>query len=348
MPVKRRSTPRLLVVALAVPVVVLVYLAVAGRRSARLGRDVVAAFLAVTVIGSIYAEVAARAAVTPARRQPLPLTVAMALVLAVIGSGLPSAPTHAANADGESVIAVALNHLGAKYVIGTEGPTTFDCSGLVYYAFMKADQLPLIGGRRMRAAGYYTYFSTRGMSSKTTGHRGDLVAYGKDGVIRHIGIYLGDGKVVSALEEGVKVHGIDALVENKFVAFLNVPWGTTVTDTSTDTSDQMTTSTFVSNVPQGADQPQSAGDGNNQGDEQTPASDVIAQGYAFGSMNVRENAGSAEAIVSWVTRGQTVDILASTKTSGGALWYNIRKPSGKEGWVWSGWMKVVSGSVDGG
>jgi len=344
MQVVRRSAPRALVLGLAVPVVALVYLATASRGVLRFGRNIAAAFLAATVVGSVYAEVAAKAAVTPARRQPLPLTIALAAAIAVMGAGVRTTPTRAATDDAESVIAVALNQLGAPYAIGAEGPDVFDCSGLVYFAFNKADQLPLIGGRRMRAAGYYTWFSSRGMTSKTTGHRGDLVAYGSDGEIRHIGIYLGDDKVVSALEEGVKVHGINALVYNKFVAFLNVPWGTTPadttttsTDTSTDTADQVTTTVFVNSVPKGSDQ--------QTGDNQTTQSDVIAQGLAVGSMNVRDTAGSASTIISWVTRGQTVDIIDSTKTSGGALWYEIRKPSGKEGWVWSGWMEVVSGSV---
>ena len=70
-------------------------------------------------------------------------------------------------------------------------------------------------------------------------------------------------------------------------------------------------------------------------------------GYAFGSMNVREAAGPNETITSWVTRGKTLQILKAGKSPGGALWYYVRKPSGVEGWVWSGWVRIVSGSVDG-
>ena len=62
MPVKRRRAPRWLIVALALPVFVAVYVAVAGRRLLSIGRGFVVGFLAVTVIGSVYAEVAARTA----------------------------------------------------------------------------------------------------------------------------------------------------------------------------------------------------------------------------------------------------------------------------------------------
>lgn len=38
---------------------------------------------------------------------------------------------------GAVLVAEARKHLGAKYVFGTEGPTTFDCSGLVVYCLRK-------------------------------------------------------------------------------------------------------------------------------------------------------------------------------------------------------------------
>jgi cell wall-associated NlpC family hydrolase len=39
----------------------------------------------------------------------------------------------AGTAGSGSLVAEARKHLGAKYVFGTEGPVTFDCSGLVVY-----------------------------------------------------------------------------------------------------------------------------------------------------------------------------------------------------------------------
>jgi hypothetical protein len=337
MPVKRTRAPRWLIAALAVPVIVAVYLSVMARRTVGVGRSLLVGFLAVTVVGSVYAEVAARTAITPARRQPLPLTAALVLAVLIMGAGLPTAGVRAARSDADSVVQAAMAYLGADYVLGSQGPKTFDCSGLVYRAFKDAGQLPLIGGRRMRAANYYKWFASRGLSSTTEGRRGDLVVFGKGA---HIGIYLGNGKVISAVIPTVKIHGINALSTNKFTAFLHVPWGTTPVE--------MTTTTFVNKVPGN----KGKGDKNKTDitgatDEDKPAKDAIAVGYAFGSMNVREAAGPNETITSWVTRGKTLQILKAGKSPGGALWYYVRKPSGVEGWVWSGWVRIVSGSVDG-
>ena len=344
MAVKRHSAPRWLVVALAVPVIVVAYLAVASRRAASLGRGLAVGFLAVTVIGSVYAEVAARSAIAPARRQPLPLTAALVLALMLIGSGLPSAPARAARSDADGVVQAALAYKGAHYVLGAEGPRTFDCSGLVYRAFKDAGQLPLIGGRRMRAEGYYKWFASRGLSSRTKGSRGDLVVYGRGA---HIGIYLGDGKVISALIPRVKVHGLNSLSVNKFTAFLHVPWGARPADLQPATP-ELTTTAFVNRVPKGSDKG-NGGISSQPGGRGTPdrGPDAKALGYAFGSLYVRDAADPDATIISWVTRGRTVEILKAGRSPGGALWYYVRKPSGFEGWVWSGWMKVVSGSVDG-
>ncbi|TMC61395.1 MAG: hypothetical protein E6J17_08550, partial [Chloroflexi bacterium] len=97
------------------------------------------------------------------------------------------------------------------------GPRAFDCSGLVYYVFRRTGNLWRIGGRRMSAYGYYTYFRHRGRASRTGGRPGDLVVWGGGS---HIGIYLGHGKAISTLTNGVHIHGIYA-VTARFTAFLH-------------------------------------------------------------------------------------------------------------------------------
>lgn len=345
MPVKR-SPSRLLVVLLALPVIATVYVAFFGRRATSIGRSVAAGLLGATVIGSVYAEVAARQALAPARRAPLPLTLAAAVALVLVTSGLPVAPVRAANSQADNVVEAALAYLGAPYVWGAEGPNTFDCSGLVYRAFKDAGELPLISGQRRTAAGYYRYFANRGLTSKTDGRRGDLVIYGGGS---HMGIYLGDGKVVSALTQGVTVHGLNAL-HSDFTTFLNVDWAPDAT------SETVTTTEFVSNVPAGmpdedtTDEDGQATDdtsGTDTSGTDSQAHDAIAKGFAFGSLNLRtEHAPGAE-IIGWVSKGTTFDILATGKSDSGALWYKVRKTSGKVGWIWSHWVQVVDGSVDG-
>lgn len=351
MPVKR-SPSRLLVVLVALPVIAAVYVAFFGRRATSIGRSVAAGLLGATVIGSVYAEVAARQALAPARRAPLPLTLAAAVALVLVTSGLPTAaPVRAANSQADNVVQAALAYLGAPYVWGAEGPNTFDCSGLVYRAFKDAGELPLISGERRTAAGYYRYFANRGLTSKTDGRRGDLVIYGGGS---HMGIYLGDGKVVSALTQGVTVHGLNAL-RSDFTTFLNVDWAPDAT------SETVTTTEFVSNVP--ADLPdedttdedgQATDDtsgtdtsGTDTSGTDTQAHDAIATGFALGSMNLRVEPAPGMQILGYVSRDTTFEILAAGRSPGGALWYKVRKTSGKVGWIWSHWVQVVDGSVDG-
>lgn len=115
------------------------------------------------------------------------------------------------------VIAAARHHLGAPYVWATDGPRTFDCSGLVYRAFKEAREAGVIGGTRKTAAGYMLAFERRGQASRTHGRPGDLVVYGHGS---HIGIYLGNGMVISALTSGVRRHGLRRLTV-PFTEFLH-------------------------------------------------------------------------------------------------------------------------------
>lgn len=131
-----------------------------------------------------------------------------------VSTSLPAGITPAAR----SVIQAALNHLGAPYVFGATGPTTFDCSGLVWYAFRSTGHFAIIGDGAYRGgSAIYNYFRSRGLASRTDGRPGDIVAY--DGGM-HIGIYLGNGRVISALTRGVSIHGLYA-VNLPFTAFLH-------------------------------------------------------------------------------------------------------------------------------
>ncbi|GHF84610.1 cell wall-associated NlpC family hydrolase [Amycolatopsis bartoniae] len=101
--------------------------------------------------------------------------------------GLP-APTSAA----QTAINVALGKLGSSYVWGATGPSTFDCSGLTQYAYGKAGiSLP----RTSQAQ------STVGKAvPRAQLQPGDLVFFGSP--VHHVGIYLGDGKMVHAPDTG--------------------------------------------------------------------------------------------------------------------------------------------------
>lgn len=122
----------------------------------------------------------------------------------------------------EAVIAAARSYLGVPYRIGSEGPYLFDCSGLVFRAFADAGEQARIGEARLGAAGYLRWFAARDLltTDAEQAQRGDLVVYG-NGV--HIGIYLGDGRVISALVTGVAVHSLGGITIAP-TGFLAVDW----------------------------------------------------------------------------------------------------------------------------
>jgi cell wall-associated NlpC family hydrolase len=116
------------------------------------------------------------------------------------------------------VIAIAKAQIGDPWRYSATGPNAFDCSGLVTYAFREAGQLSRIGGGTYRSASsLYAYFSRRGLASRHGGRVGDLVIYGGGA---HVGVYLGNGRVISTLTSGVRVHGLYA-VYSRFTAFLH-------------------------------------------------------------------------------------------------------------------------------
>jgi len=81
-------------------------------------------------------------------------------------------------------------------VWGAAGPTAFDCSGLVQWAFTQAGiSLP-------RTAAAQSTVGTAVSQSQL--RPGDLVLFYTP--VSHIGIYVGDGKVINATQPGEPVQ----------------------------------------------------------------------------------------------------------------------------------------------
>jgi cell wall-associated NlpC family hydrolase len=100
-----------------------------------------------------------------------------------------------------TAVQAALTRVGAPYSWGAAGPSAFDCSGLVMWAFQQAG-VSLPHSSQALAAG--------GMPvSRDDLQPGDVVNYYSDA--SHSGIYVGDGMVVHASTYGqpVKVVPID-------------------------------------------------------------------------------------------------------------------------------------------
>ena len=162
--------------------------------------------------------------------------VVAALAGTVLTATVAPAPVAAATA-ADKVIAVATAQIGDPWVYGASGPSSFDCSGLVIYSFKQAGYGTVIGNGTYRSAkALYDWFRSRGKASPTGGRRGDLVVYGGGS---HVGIYLGDGRVISTLTSGVRIHGLHAVTAS-FTAFLHTGMsGTTSTATTTLSTSQV-------------------------------------------------------------------------------------------------------------
>jgi len=149
-----------------------------------------------------------------------PLLVGALAAAAFIVSQAP-APVAAADpgptmSAASAIVQGAESHLGAHYQHGAAGPTRFDCSGLVYRVFTDVGLGSRIGYLRS-ADGLYRYFARRGLASRTNPQVGDLVIWG-GGV--HVGIYVGHGRAISALTDGVRVAPVSAVLSG-FTAYLH-------------------------------------------------------------------------------------------------------------------------------
>jgi len=97
-----------------------------------------------------------------------------------------------ATTKGEQIVENAKKHLGKAYVYGASGPNAFDCSGFTSYVYKQAGY-----SINRTAAGQYS----NGVSvSKGDLKPGDLVMFTYRGMygIGHVGIYIGDGKMIHA------------------------------------------------------------------------------------------------------------------------------------------------------
>lgn len=94
---------------------------------------------------------------------------------------------------GDSIVALAREQIGARYVHGGTSPTRgFDCSGLVRY-IASALHIPVPRTARLQArVGEAVPRDTADLRP------GDLVTFGRGARISHIGIYVGEGRFIHA------------------------------------------------------------------------------------------------------------------------------------------------------
>ncbi len=110
---------------------------------------------------------------------------------------------------GRRVVKIALAQRGKRYVRGASGPRAFDCSGLVRYAYRKAGVSSRLGGGHSARA-MLRWARVHHRASRSHPRVGDVVIYGGG---THAAIYIGHGKVISALNprQGIRVTSLRAL-----------------------------------------------------------------------------------------------------------------------------------------
>lgn len=113
---------------------------------------------------------------------------------APVFAGLPAAPT--ANSTGERVVAAVRSAVGSPYGWGSAGPSSFDCSGLTSWAYAQAGKQIPRTSQAQAAAGTPVAISDL--------QPGDIVAY--YGGASHVGIYIGNGKIIDSLNQGTTVQ----------------------------------------------------------------------------------------------------------------------------------------------
>jgi peptidoglycan DL-endopeptidase CwlO len=112
---------------------------------------------------------------------------------------------------GATALRNALTRQGDPYIWGAAGPSTFDCSGLVVWAFgQEGISLPHYTGDLWNAGMHV---------SRSDLEPGDLVFFFAD--ISHVGIYLGSGLMVDAPTYGIPV-GVHQIFWSNYVGAVRI------------------------------------------------------------------------------------------------------------------------------
>ncbi len=117
-----------------------------------------------------------------------------------------------------AALQAAESRRGLPYVWGASGPTSFDCSGLVQWAFAQAGiAMPRVAADQARTGPAVPVSELE---------PGDLLFYYTDptapGYISHVAIYLGNGWMIQAPEPGLDVEVVPASFGTQFAGAVRV------------------------------------------------------------------------------------------------------------------------------
>lgn len=115
--------------------------------------------------------------------------------------------------DASGIAGYAMQYNGCRYVFGTAGPRTFDCSGFTQWVYEHTVNIALphssedqSNGYTLDANGNYVRRGTK-ITSQSALRAGDLVFFYNDGYgAGHVGIYIGGGQMIAADNSRVGVR----------------------------------------------------------------------------------------------------------------------------------------------
>lgn len=148
------------------------------------------------------------------------ITLPLALVVGVLLTNVaPAAATISPKTDFTKIFSIAKTKVGDPWRHFAKGPNKFDCVGYAWYIYNYVGLKDKIGGYR-GVKSYYTWFRQHGAVSRDNPKPGDLVIWGD---FQHVGMYIGDGKAISALINpwGVKVHPVKGWLNEPFRYYLH-------------------------------------------------------------------------------------------------------------------------------
>ena len=122
---------------------------------------------------------------------------------------------------GEKIVSTGKSKLGCPYVWGASGPNAFDCSGFVMWV-MKQHGISL----PHNAAGQYYALASKNIGTNWHNAKaGDVVfySYGGPGSSHHVGIYVGNGKVMHASSSHGRVVITSVTYSNGHIAAICRP-----------------------------------------------------------------------------------------------------------------------------
>jgi cell wall-associated NlpC family hydrolase len=127
-------------------------------------------------------------------------------------------PTASRMTAASRVVTIAEQQRGKRYVYGAAGPSAFDCSGLAVFAYRKAGVANRLGGRSGFAM--LRWAKAHHRFSRSNPQLGDVVIYGGGA---HVAIYIGNGRVISALnpQQGIRITGLHALHSNQVTGYIH-------------------------------------------------------------------------------------------------------------------------------